>query len=519
MKKRNRLFDLVKSLSQTEKRYFKVFASRHVLGSQNNYEQLFNAIEKQSRVPSGEYNEAALKKGLKTFTSRFSATKSYLYSLILKSLDAYNGENTVDRKIQKRLNYIEILFEKGLFEQCEFVLLNAAKLINKHEKYFFLMESLQWKIQLILAKKSSVHTTENEIQKAHTGIFGALGKIKNINEHHLLSYQLFLKMERNDTANKYTEKKQIRRGKLPILLSRSGKTLSVRAMMLSNLSNMYYFSLQNNLLKAYHYSAKCVDIFEAHPFLITESTRTYISALSNLINYQMFHKKYEGVLPVIDKIKSIRTRSERLNNAVMSSAVIRELDLYNITGEFHKGIILIKSLIKSDKEDYILEKKHEKLFYYSMAYTYFGAEDLRASKKILNKTITKFKAEEKNTVSELYYSCMILEIIVNYELGNEDIVEYLTQSIYRRMKKRTSRSKLEQLFIDFMRNKVPKADSSEKRVKLFKKFKLDIENLPKDFKKGNTLAVFDFTSWIESKIEKKSFAEIVKRKVPAQANL
>ena len=45
MKATNELFDLIKSLSPSEKRAFKIFASRHVLGEENSYVLLFEAID------------------------------------------------------------------------------------------------------------------------------------------------------------------------------------------------------------------------------------------------------------------------------------------------------------------------------------------------------------------------------------------------------------------------------------------------------------------------------------------
>ena len=50
------LHKLIKSLSQSEKRFFKIYASRHVIGEQNNYVQLFDAIANQKN-----YNEKAIK--------------------------------------------------------------------------------------------------------------------------------------------------------------------------------------------------------------------------------------------------------------------------------------------------------------------------------------------------------------------------------------------------------------------------------------------------------------------------
>ena len=40
----NNLFTLIKSLTKSEKRYFAIFSKRHILGSQNKYVLLFDAL-------------------------------------------------------------------------------------------------------------------------------------------------------------------------------------------------------------------------------------------------------------------------------------------------------------------------------------------------------------------------------------------------------------------------------------------------------------------------------------------
>ena len=46
MKKNSNAFVLVKSLSMSEKRYFKIFSERHIIGSQNKYVALFDQLDK-----------------------------------------------------------------------------------------------------------------------------------------------------------------------------------------------------------------------------------------------------------------------------------------------------------------------------------------------------------------------------------------------------------------------------------------------------------------------------------------
>ena len=97
------LFDLISSLTMSEKRYFKLFSSRHVIGESNDYIHLFNAIDKQN-----VYSEDVLKKA--SYVKNLSQEKNYLYRLVLKSLNAYHSSLNNKSRIFEFLKQVEILF-------------------------------------------------------------------------------------------------------------------------------------------------------------------------------------------------------------------------------------------------------------------------------------------------------------------------------------------------------------------------------------------------------------------------
>ncbi|MGZ6555019.1 MAG: hypothetical protein ACXVDV_20715, partial [Bacteroidia bacterium] len=92
MKYSDDLFQLINTLSKNEKGYFKKYAAKHVIGEQNNYIRLFDAIEKQN-----EYDEEKIKKIFKaeTFIKHLPSEKNYLYWMIIKSLMEYHSELSI----------------------------------------------------------------------------------------------------------------------------------------------------------------------------------------------------------------------------------------------------------------------------------------------------------------------------------------------------------------------------------------------------------------------------------------
>ena len=139
MAKNNALFSLIKSLSRSEKRYFKLFAARS--GRPTNYIRLFEAIEKQE-----DYDEAALRKQFagESFMRQLHVTKNYLSRLILKSLRNFHAGISKKAEVKDALRNVEILFHKELYGHCKRELKKARHTAEQFEIDECLVEILAW---------------------------------------------------------------------------------------------------------------------------------------------------------------------------------------------------------------------------------------------------------------------------------------------------------------------------------------------------------------------------------------
>ena len=112
---REKLFNLIHSLTAREKKFFQQYARRHVQGTDTIYLQLFEAIAAQA-----EYDEEAIKAQFKnpSFEKNFHNPKGYLYDLILKSLVIHKSEDSAYSRALEGLSMTEILCEKLLFAEA-----------------------------------------------------------------------------------------------------------------------------------------------------------------------------------------------------------------------------------------------------------------------------------------------------------------------------------------------------------------------------------------------------------------
>ena len=113
----NKLFQLIKSLTGSEKRYFKLFV-RNSSEKTNKYIQLFEAIEAQS-VFDDDFLRQTIYPNETIQSRKYSELKAYLYELILKSLQGYDEKTSVEYKLQNALQSIKVLYKRALFSDCK----------------------------------------------------------------------------------------------------------------------------------------------------------------------------------------------------------------------------------------------------------------------------------------------------------------------------------------------------------------------------------------------------------------
>ena len=106
------LFILVKSLSKSEKRQFKLYVGRLGVNADAKFLALFNLLDKMRTYREESILESGIVK-----KSQLSNLKAHLYKQILISLRLNPGNQNVRVQIREQLDFATILYQKGLYKQ------------------------------------------------------------------------------------------------------------------------------------------------------------------------------------------------------------------------------------------------------------------------------------------------------------------------------------------------------------------------------------------------------------------
>jgi hypothetical protein len=498
------LMRLITSLSKSEKRYFKMFSS--LQGGDKDYIKLFETVEKL-----GEYDEEKIKKALKEedFLNRLPAVKNYLYGQILKSLRMNYIGTTVDSVLKEMTEEITILYDKRLFKQCIKMLDKAKELARSNEQTLQLIE-LNLLEEKVLIEVLNLDKFERTLNTSLEEEIGLLEIQKNAAEYRNLYNRIILINKKIKEARTEEELRQFAEIiEHPLLLSfDNAKSFDAKN---------YFYLIHLNYNHAKGDNEACLEIaqhqlelLETFPQKITEKPKMYIAALNNVLLSQIHLHSYKNFDKTLEKLRSIPLKSINIEANRFVSSYIFEMVMYLDTGEFSRSISIREEILEG------LKKYHDKInaieeitLLYNLFYSYFGTGEFSKALGIINKLLNEYQKELRYDIQS---AVRILNLILHYELGNSRLLEYNAISAYRFLYKSKRLYKLENIVLDYIRKKMHHIYTPKDEVDAFIELRREFMELIDDPYEKKAFEYFDYISWFDSRIEKRSFEEIVKEK-------
>jgi hypothetical protein len=197
------------------------------------------------------------------------------------------------------------------------------------------------------------------------------------------------------------------------------------------------------------------------------------------------------------------------NNRILAYQYLytARINLYFLQGTFTKGLRLVPFLEEMLKEYSLYLDTHRVLvFYYKIACLYFGSGNNEKSIKYLSKIIN----QKTSLRTDLQCYARLLHLIAHYELGNFELLEYLTKSVYRFMAKMESLSQVEEEMFKFLRRSF---DIGAKALKPeFEKLLAKLKQYEGNPLETRAFAYLDVISWLESKINGVNVQDVIREK-------
>lgn len=505
MKPSTELFDLIRSMSRSEKRFFKLNSS--IQKGEKNYLRLFDAIDEQS-----EYDEAAIKERFKdeTFIEHLPSEKNHLYKHILRSLRLYHSDDSADARAQQELKNVEVLYRKRLFKEAWKFLNRARKLVQQYEKFNHLLDVISWEKALLQegpqAKKLSARVDDLVMEEKAT-----IEKVRNLADFRILYSKMHFAFKSGGFVRSEEEQEVVREIKEDPLLQSDEKALSSRASTLARYIRGYCYSAELDQEKAFKEFTRTRDILDEETALREDLPHRYIDTIRHLINYQIWKKDFGKAEELTGELRklSIKKGFQSVNLQVRIFEILSnaELLLIDKRGEHHH-VHETMERIEKGLEAYSEKMNTEQrmLLSFNIAYAYFGAGEQSRTISWLS-TIMNDKDDEIRRDIRSY--ARLFNLIVHYEQGNKELLEYLIRSTYRYLSKSQRDLQTETVVLEYLK-KLSKTKSPEQVTSTFKEMQEQVEALFQDHQERVLLEYFDLTAWLKSKTEGCDFSTAVR---------
>ncbi len=510
MKPKRDLQLLINSLSPTEKAYYRKFAKRHYREN-STFLKLFEEMEKYSAEE--KYPGSKIKKTFRNekFVKLLPVVKIYLYNNILKSLNLYYTENNIDIKLGQMINNAGILYRRELYDQCISMVKKAKSLAEKFDKPVKLLEAIQIE-RLALRVNTPLNEVSSELMNNYNEEQEVLGRIKNISDYRRLYDMMVIHATAKGVAAGEGKQNTFEKLLSNRLLKDYSNARYFQSRVIFLLMHCFINNLNGNKAEAYKYGMECLQLYGEAQNNKLIAVYEYILILQELMQIT-----YSFGKPDESEIYFTRLQSEqdkllvnsprKIKNFLRVRTLMGRLNINSARGFYEKNLEVIRELVE------VSGKNEDSSFRDEIIVTDFIASAVYFSLSMYNESLHHinriFNSKAFELREDIQVSCRIINLILHYELGNIGSLEYYTRSTYRYLKERKKLNRFEKMVFEFLKNSQRINNESELRT-LFKETRFSLKKAAEE--EPGLLQVIDLDSWLESKLSKRPYIEIINKK-------
>lgn len=482
------IYDLIASLSQTEKTHFRKYANQHVKGGKNDYMRLFDVFDKQKKYNEQKINQAA--DGLKI--RNISRAKNYLYDVILKALVSYHAGHSIDAEIRKDLAMVEVLWNRSFYESCRKMLARVRRTIIRFDRKIFLIELLDWESRLLTKSGTEVETFDKLLlnrQQALQNLSRCIAQVEYdfVGRSYSLSFR-----STHDSLIKSNPVFVNSLQSYVLGLKESEVDQGDIKISYYMICILYHVS-ENRYHDAGQVANKVLDYLLAHEDHIISNLYRYVIVVCNGILLSCETHDFEQAMQYVDRLNHVEEQygkycSEELTQIIRTEVFIQTLNLLTLGGKKNDLQHFISaSHLASDSPPWVFpDDAKEAIYCICISRAYFELGQFKQALQWLYKLVSQKRFES----SYLYSNALVFEVIIHHELGHIELVESRIRSLKRYFKAKGNKYKLDILKI------IEKLTKEQDTAKLLKALSGDLE---KNHAILHNFAKFDIRRWLNAK--------------------
>ena len=478
----DRLWQLIKSLTTAEKRYFKLQATQHGTIS-SNYVYLFNAIDKQKT-----YNEETLKKQFEGID--LATLKSQLKGIILDHLASLNSINNEQEKLYRETQKAWILGQKGFKADALKMLSKTVVKANSCGFYTVVLKALQNMKHLSMASSldENEHLTKQELETLeHIRLEAEL--------YMLIRCILQFRFEREVVNNEQDRQHLDAIITQPILQAPNEHWRPGALYFYHTIHAIYYSILRDDDTSSVWYK-KALNVLKHDPDIARQRAENYFNQLNSYISklsakgfttefteeLKELHASIDN--PVFKKVKQLEDKVHVLSFNHKAQA-------YCYDNNYKDGATLVEQFERDhlDRLPRLAPQITITTVYRGMYLTFWAGQ--------YNNTLDWIKRIYQLPIDAtgIVTTAKLIEIMAHYELGNLELLSSIILNTKRYLKKNDSYSPIAKAITDQYNNLLKVLPVQTTHV--FKKLHTELTELKSSPDENPLFVFFDFAAWIQ----------------------
>lgn len=501
------LFQLIKSLSKSEKRNFKLYVRRLTSNEDAKFIKLFDTMDRMV-----SYDEHLILQRAPVTKLQLANMKAHLYKQVLVSLRLKYTDISHELQLREQVDFGRILYNKGLYLQSLKILEKAKLLASQFNQDVIALEIVEFE-KLI----ESQHITRSLNNRAERLAAESSELNQHIQRKNALSnlalklYGLYLKVgyARNEKDKAFVE--AYYNANLP---SHEIDNLGFDEKLFLYQAQVWYYHILQDFPLCYRSAQHWVDLYDEYPLMRKINPGSYLKSYHYLLDTLFYLQRYAKFCETLDKLDhDIESGDIGLEGNTETLALMylytNRINKHFMEGSFSEGVeeVLPGLFSMLEQKRPGLDQHHILVLYYKIACLYFGSGDNLNAIAYLKK-VTDCK--EEGLGEDLQCFARILHLIASYEEGLDEHLDYQIKAVYKYIVKMNELHQVQQEIMVFVRNL---GRIYEHQLKTeFRKLRSRLLALAEDPYEKRSFLYLDIISWLESKIENRSVQEVIREK-------
>ena len=494
---KDQLWRLVRSLSKSEKRNFKLYATRAGSTADSKFIQLFGVLDRQDAP-----DDAAILRKLELTSSQFSNLKRHLYQQVLTSLRLIYINKEIDIELREQIDFSHILYAKGLYLDALRSLERAKNRAVEHDRDVLHLEILEFQKLIESRHITRSRQIDNKMDLLLNESAARSYSVLNTSELFNLNIQIH---------GRYIEsghsRSDIDRGE-NALYWESIQTRPVDRVVVSNTfhqkinrfqASMWYHYIQLDFVEALDSALNAMTLFHLSGHMQVKDPDLYLRSLYYVSVFSYLngdHARLQRYRSVMDRFLQneqlqLNENSRRIGRIYYALLTFNQ---YFAARQWTDAAAFGKRLRREYRGGEFLPTEHRwGQFLFKFAATCWALREYDQALDYLNEIINMKAGILRE---DLLLSARLLHLICNFELDNRALVDYHLTNFSRQMRRSVDTAEVHRLAATALR-RLSKLMGQD-RIPVYLQLREDVtaaaEADPFEYK---ALLYLDLTLWVD----------------------